>query len=60
MSSLFQSREFWKLFILIIIGISANGIVLYSLQIGDNLENTTNSVVQARRTLETELENSDQ
>ncbi|HLC95354.1 MAG: hypothetical protein A3H59_00165 [Candidatus Jacksonbacteria bacterium RIFCSPLOWO2_02_FULL_43_9] len=60
MSSLFQSREFWKLFILIIIGISANGIVLYSLQMGDNLENTTNAVVKARRTLETELENSDQ
>lgn len=55
MSSLFHSREFWKLFILIIIGISANGIVLYSLQVSDNLENTTNAVVQARRNLETEL-----
>ncbi|HLD20332.1 MAG TPA: hypothetical protein VJB93_03755 [Patescibacteria group bacterium] len=60
MSSLFQSREFWKLFILIIIGISANGIVLYSLQMGDNLEHTTNAVVQARRNLQTELDYSDQ
>lgn len=47
MLSITKSKRFWRLIIVIVVGVIANAVVIYAYNIEDGVDNTTEIIVRA-------------
>ena len=47
MLSISQSKRFWKLIVVIVVGVIANGVVIYAYNIDDGVDITSDVIVRA-------------